>query len=172
MTAPRTGDDAGLREAVADAIKPLVDDTDASYPQVAEGAIRAVRSWDEANAGSVPVAGWAACSERMPELGKRVLCVDSRNWFHVMNFSRCDNPDDGYQWRGYGYSFNADDAESVTAWMPLPPAPGEAAAPVQVMPTCDDVFDVLLHNGYEINAHTVKDIENLFKTAVKPKENP
>lgn len=158
---PRTGDDAGLQAAVAAALygcRP--DQVNGLHCQIAGKAIAAVRSWDEANAGGVPVAGISRESIQTALNAMEALVRAMENGPGV--FVAVDL-DELHRLVKAGAEF-----ESLT----LPPAPGEAAAPVQGTVTCEDVFDVLLHNGYEISAHTVKDIENLFKTATKPEGNP
>ncbi|MBL0881241.1 DUF551 domain-containing protein [Serratia ureilytica] len=64
--------------------------------------------------------GWIACSERMPELDKRVLLYFGSYDGHIEDGCIGDDGDGPYH-----YFFDGDSLQQEpTHWMPLPAAPG------------------------------------------------
>lgn len=191
MTAPRTEDDAGLRAHVAKAIldaweQPGQEGTKLKktirpYVHVqADAAIAAVRSWDEANAGSVAVA--AGLEDAIAnEVDDLLTALQERQiiqpfcQFHDRH--HISNGEDG-EFCGEcaadggigelchlgcdseGIELAARALKAVAA----PPAPGEAAAPVQapVCKRCKTRAQVsgLFGHCAECNAEHVTDLQH------------
>jgi len=95
--------------------------------EVVHDAIAAAMGWP-----AVPEqAGWISVEVRLPAEGEQVLVWRRSKWNNVFQDNLAHDPEDGMFWSELG---ELAAGESVTHWMPLPPAP---PAPEQEQPCRD-----------------------------------